>query len=154
MNGTLIKYKDCDYTLMVGNHMYAFTNVPKGLDYRANKLSIKNCQSIENGYDLDEMIESSKNDLVHANNSESLYYSRGVYYGFQKALELLGDKKFSRQDVIHALTYGVGESKKNRTHSQILEEYRNVHLQQQNEWDVSFNPDEKDSEGCLILKIL
>jgi hypothetical protein len=108
MKGKLIKYKDCDYTLMVGNYMYAFTNVPKGLDYRANKLSIKNCQSIENGYDLDELAEEyakSKHQAPHVWLSYIDHYTQG----FQKALELLGDKKFSEDDMISAYFEGTND---------------------------------------------
>ena len=54
----------------------------------------------------------------------------------RKAIEILGDKNFSRQDVIHALTYGVRESKMGKTHSQILEEYKSIQLLEQKEFDV------------------
>jgi hypothetical protein len=96
--------------------------------------------------------------------------------GFNKAMELNKDKVFTRQDIIHALTYGVREAKIGRTHSQILEEYRTNHLQQPTEIDVeivteSMNIDEireqrkgflnanlnkpkLDNKGRLILKII
>lgn len=129
------------------------------------KLSHKNCQTIENGYDLDELIESSKNDLVHANNSESLYYSRGVYYGFQKALEILGDKKFSKYDMLDFAEFFMNLTDKNKPF-QKLKDWESL---QQTEWDVEivtkpytevsegFNLEQKrefklDKDGCLILK--
>ena len=119
------------------------------------KLSLKNCEAISNGYDLDELAHSGlKKETAGFFFYQSTGFIKGFHEGFQKALEILGDKKFNRQDVVHALTYGVREAKNGRNHSQILEEYRDVNLTQQTEWDVTFNPDEKDSDNCLILKRL
>ena len=68
------------------------------------KLSLKNCQAIENGYDLDEL--SWKFFPYH-----EWEYSNGSFgdineenretfkIGFQKALEILGDKKFSEDEL-------------------------------------------------------
>lgn len=52
------------------------------------RLSIKNCQAIERGYDLDELakegVKFHEQDEIHRPNSECLYKK-----GFQKALELM-----------------------------------------------------------------
>ena len=59
-----------------------------------NKLSLKNCEAVENGYDLDELAENTfsitpSNELHHQIRNQSFKI------GFQKAVEILGDKKFS-----------------------------------------------------------
>ena len=74
------------------------------------KLSIKNCQAIERGYDLDELIDK---------------YCRGnskieddfIKKGFQKALEILGDKKFSEEDMKSIFEYGW-----NQRHYDVMDE--------------------------------
>ena len=63
------------------------------------KLSIKNCEAIERGYDVFELAyDSSKEFLIESTHSPSFTF--GYELGFQKALEILGDKKFSEEDVI------------------------------------------------------
>jgi len=129
------------------------------------KLSIKNCKAIENGYDLDELCEKyATNPMSNfAKNGDEYVAKHSFGRGFLKAMELMEGKKYNRQDVIHALTYGVSESKKKRTHSQILEEYRGTHLIEQTEWEVEIDMTEDwydgfksipklDKNGCLILK--
>ena len=64
-------------------------------------LSLKNCQAIERGYDLDELATEfaekrlgrkiSKWEHVDAHSAEYSCF----YHGFQKALEIFGDRKFS-----------------------------------------------------------
>ena len=74
-------------TLLIGS-----TDSEKKIDVYgkdAHKLlSLKNCQAIENGYDLDELAEEGvkfhEQDEIHRPNSENLYKK-----GFQKALELM-----------------------------------------------------------------
>jgi hypothetical protein len=61
------------------------------------KLSTKNCQAIENGYDLDELaILCTKEEATIVGNQKM---AQGFIKGFQKALEILGDKKFSIEDI-------------------------------------------------------
>lgn len=66
------------------------------------KLSLKNCQAIERGYDLDELaIECMKNTINQETGGDNhkLSLMLGFQKGFQKALELMGDKKFSEEDL-------------------------------------------------------
>ena len=62
------------------------------------KLSLKNCQAIENGYDLDELAReiTDKEHLLATQYSKG--FEKGIIVGFQKALELMGDKKFSEEE--------------------------------------------------------
>ena len=163
MKGTLIKSNGV-FDLLVDNTIYA--QLPGGaLSSLTHKLSIKNCEAVENGYDLDELSIANANEIKERwHLGEEWSTARiGFIKGFQKAMELMEGKKYNRQDVIHALTYGVSESKKKRTHSQILEEYRGTHLIEQTEWEVEIDMTEDwydgfksipklDKNGCLILK--
>ena len=115
-----------------------------------NKLSLKNCEAVENGYDLDELAENTfsitpSNELHHQIRNQSFKI------GFQKAVEILGDKKFS-EFLDKEKELGISDIK---TIERIQWYYKTYFdKSQQTEWDVFFNPDEKDSEGCLILKRL
>jgi len=75
-------------------------NTPNVLNNNTfSKLSIKNCQAIERGYDLDELANKlvySKYPFHPSNDSE--YWLDMYKEGFQKALELMGDKKFTLED--------------------------------------------------------
>jgi hypothetical protein len=107
MRGLLIKRGPDNYRLYVGEVAYATTG-----ESPLKKLSLKNCQSIERGYDLDELAKevyrdfplTSKDDLsrwgqdVHAPKKQKAYKK-----GFMKALELVSDKRFSRGDVAYIL---------------------------------------------------
>ena len=141
------------------------------------KLSLKNCQAIENGYDLDE--------LVKERFGETFWHDGDKYFkeGFQKAIEILGDKKFSEEDILKAIAFGWDYE--GRPKEEMLEiyninlEYNNSYFEdtkkyiqslQQTEWDViveieccgnysscnlncEHGPKPKlDADGCLILK--
>jgi len=121
-----------------------------------SKLSLKNCEAIELGCDLDYLARC---------------YVKSPYgrewddfkAGFQKALQILGDKKFSEDDVNLAFVLG-----KNKDESRI-NKLINSRLQQ-TEWDVEIEMEDifhlknrrggltnmgkpkLDADGCLILK--
>lgn len=61
------------------------------------KLSLKNCQAIERGYDLDELLNDyiMRRPFMRIDKKHQKMYKEG----FQKALEILGDKKLSREKV-------------------------------------------------------
>ena len=145
MEGKLIKVEN-GYVLMVNNIMYATDN---------DKLSLKNCQAIANGYDLDELacneigIDISvinhidnkviENDSVSTPIHEAGALGAGLYHrvkgfeiGFQKALEILGDKKYSEEDVKFMFQLGFNLD------NAISRNKYDAHIQslQQTEWDV------------------
>lgn len=103
------------------------------------KLSLKNCQAIERGYDLDELFN---------NIDESIDYHEFDFtsfrLGFQKALELTGDKKFSEEDVSKVVTHVLNElvlvNKFNKQYlfpeSIYQETTTKCKSLQQTEWDV------------------
>ena len=132
-----------------------------------NKLSIKNCQAIERGYDLDELANKEYLDGYDTTNLCRLAFKDG----FQKALEILSDKKFSSGQLLNAMDlvwqWVNGEDYGCKT----LTEVQDKHIQslQQNEWDVEVEKEnvmhdyngnislgakfKLDADGCLILKL-
>jgi hypothetical protein len=123
------------------------------------KLSLKNCQTIENGYDLDELAkeEAKKRHDWNMHRDTDIYNelvrddAALIKIGFQKAVELLGDKKFSEEDMRKAINWSWRKTDREE-HILITDEKDFIQSLQQTEWDVFFNPDEKDSDGCLILQ--
>ena len=106
MNGKLIKRSETDYRLYVNEIPFATTdNSP----YK--KLSLKNCQAIENGYDLDELAKADADLRYNQLGEEDLWLTRvtGIEYGFNLALEILGNKKFSEDDVLKVVTHVLNE---------------------------------------------
>ena len=112
-------------------------------------LSPKNCESIANGYDLDGLADEHCNKLYHEGNINWDRYRIHFKLGFQKALEILGDKKFSEEDVIKAIAFGWDYE--GRPKEEMIEihnvnlEYNNSYFEdtqkyiqslQQTEWDV------------------
>ena len=139
-----------------------------------NKLSIKNCQAIECGYDLDEL---AKEEAIKISETEVRDEKLKRIYkrGFQKALELNNTKLYTLEDMMNcwnkALTF--------QDHKELF----GYHIQslKQTEWDVEvvtqkylegyemighqkgvygsgnripiYNSKPKlDADGCLILK--
>ena len=105
-------------------------------------LSLKNCQSIENGYDLDEMadeyiIVKPKYREYEHNLSVSAYKA-----GFNKAIEILGDKKFSESNlrIGYNLLLNLEKEKDELSEVFIDRQYRYIDSiiksLQQTEWDV------------------
>lgn len=136
------------------------------------KISLKNCQVIENGYDLDELANQF---YMTDNNHKASIHSFKT--GFQKAMEILVDKKFSLEDMIkcsveHARFCSTLKNNIPNLSAWINNEGKNyIQSLQQNEWDVEiiteFVEEEKtglpelswgrlapklDADGCLILK--
>ena len=155
MKGKLYKEND-GYSLFVDGKIFGDT---KGhyLSSITNTLSLKNCQSIEHGYDLDKLI--SESDTSHlarwTSDSHELMFDEGFKIGFQKALELMGDKIFTLDDMYTVFIMGREgmEDKMNRYVTRIHEPI---------EWDVEIemhivpegweNQPRLDAEGYLILK--
>jgi hypothetical protein len=167
MKGKLIKGKHSGEYLLNMERVGYITTYESTLPY---KLSLKNCQAIERGYDLDELAEEEVK-LHHTLSPKA--FKRGIQIGFQKALELMGDKKFTLEDMMNCWNKAL----KFQEHKETLGEH--IQSLQQNEWDVEiemglvpnmdykpsigggsdshynpmFIPQPKlDADGCLILK--
>ena len=170
MKGKLIK-TEVNYLLEgEGGVVIASTSLKKeGLE-----LSLKKCRAIELGYDLDELAYSSFPNGTYETSEIDL--GLDMYkLGFQKSLELMGDKIFTLDDMYTVFIMGREgmEDKMNRYVTRIHEPI---------EWDVEIemgyvgecngNNDngcfqdssghncgcfkrkpKLDADGCLILKI-
>ena len=162
MKATLIKEKEGVYSLLDGNRFISTTECKEGTP---NKLSIKNCEAIERGYDLDELADEHCNKLYHEGNINWDRYRVHFKLGFQKALEILSDKKFSKEDMINFAEYCKGDLMKTKD---LFNEYQSL---QQTEFDVELvmgccgnysapckynceygQKPKLDAEGNLILK--
>lgn len=174
MEGKLIKVEN-GYVLMVDNTMYATDN---------DTLSLKNCEAIENGYDLDELISYELQKLPYQkhvddgqyNDGQLSGFELGAEWGFQKAIELLGDKKFSEEDMSKAWSEGYHRKVDELNGNGLRYFDKFIQSLQQTEWDViiemecpvckewgyisecrnncnqKFLQPKLDADGCLILK--
>ena len=129
------------------------------LDGCVNKLSLKNCQAIDNGYDLDELaIEYFKQ--IHMGFGIIEAYK----VGFQKSIELNKNKLFTLEDMMNcwnkALTF--------QDHKELFGHH--IQSLKQTEWEVEIEMDtindgldemaqpqyakipKLDVDGCIILK--
>ena len=173
MKGRLIK-TDVNYILEDDKGVVIASTSLKRVE--GLSLSLKNCQAIERGYDLDELAReiTDKEHLLATQYSKG--FEKGIIVGFQKALELMGDKKFSEEDIKKVVEisrqgllqethngYGVSTGSvfvlDNLSTNDIIQSL------QQTEWDVEvvmekvdlsfgcYKIQQKfDSDGCLILK--
>jgi len=100
MNGELVKRQD-RWDLYAEDGSKIGSSAPNPM----NKLSIKNCQAIENGYDLDELaVLSTKDETTIVGNQKM---AQGFIKGFNKAMELNKDKLFTVEDVRKAMSIGL-----------------------------------------------
>ena len=146
---------------------YAIVNEELAKDYEWYKLSLKNCESIERGYDLDELAY----DYSWNHQSDPKWGGTIDIFkaGFQKALEVNADKRFTLKEMVECWNRAL----EFQTHKETLGEY--IKSLKQTEWDVEIieecldkNCDgvnrkgecittgkpKLDEEGCLILKKL
>ena len=121
------------------------------------KLSLKNCQAIERGYDLDELAEKACPDIISSAHS-------AFKAGFQKALELNSTKLFTLEDMMNCWNKAL----KFQDHKETLGEH--IQSLQQTEWNCIIEMEleidtsklvgaiygqkpKLDADGCLILKL-
>lgn len=158
------------------NHCTVIAEQEPDVNDLTSKLSIKNCQAIERGWDLDELI--SESDTSHlalfTSDSHELMYDEGFKAGFKKALEILGDKKFSEEDMNNTMNWIMNEYFEFYEQPTTARREHYIQSLQQTEWEVEiemersqfivdkslrndikngFNYTTKlDKKGCLILK--
>ena len=143
------------------------------------RLSKKNCEAIKNGYDLDEIRKLADEDFEcelgdgpttneSINSMIKKSNANGAEWGFKKAVGILGDKKFSEDDLREAIS----QTRKGMLYNK---QYEDEHIQslQQTEWDVEIEMEQYvkyvpksletiyptggvrpklDEDGCLILR--
>ena len=150
MKGKLIKRGEGDYKLFVNDAPFGQS---KQSPY--SKLSLKNCQAIENGYDLDELVEENfqglRDCIVDKDVAE--FYIRLVK---TTVTELLGGKKFSEDDVKKAYTIGWNSCNNFMEYDEnheLIELPDCIQSLQQTEWDVEIEmicPHPEDTYVCGI----
>lgn len=165
MKAKLVKRSNDRFDLYSIEDKNQINTIASSFDNPIGKLSLKNCQAIECGYDLDELAHHNSLSYTWLEFNErdktliSKYGIEAFKAGFQKALELLGDKKFSEDDMKAA--YGKGFSKQGIKSFNLL-----IQSLQQTEWDVEIEMEnyeplydmgstprpKLDADGCLILK--
>jgi hypothetical protein len=135
------------------------------------KLSIKNCEAIENGYDLDELAkERTKKQLIRLLGGEDReevlddIKKRKFYFieGAKAILEILGDKKFSEKQLKHNMLQLFYLEKNEDEAEAVFKERQLAFIEnsiqslQQTEWDVIVETVGlsylRDKDDCLILK--
>ena len=159
METKLIKVLE-HYHLYAGDKAIATTIV--GNPMLLPNLSLKNCEEVERGYDLDTEVENIVKTIVPDDRGKDIWYGTSMAVGkqcFKKALEILGNKKFSDEDMKKAIYIAWEGGDLASTH--IIESL------QQTEFDVEivmgdpigigdkYTPDTKpklDEDGCLILR--
>jgi hypothetical protein len=144
--GILIKRGETDFRLYVNEIPFATTdNSP----YK--KLSLRNCISIENGYDLEELAEQASKGIIE----NHIWALSMVYFkaGFERALGILKDKKFSEADMHDAVMLGTCFENPGIEGISNYNEAKDLAIKRatKTEWEVKFNPKQKDEEGCLKL---
>jgi hypothetical protein len=145
MKGKLYKEND-SYTLFVDGKIFGDTR-GHHLSSITNTLSVKNCREIERGYDLDELV---KREYLDGYDTTELCRT-AFKDGFQKALEILGDKKFSEEDIEKAIEFGhkTYHSWKDRNEEKFIQSL------QQTEWEVDIEMEYvgecngNNDEGCF-----
>ena len=166
MKGKLVKRSNGRFDLYKIEDVDQLNTIGSSFDNSKEKLSLKNCQAIELGYDLDEEVSNIVKTIVPDDRGTDIWYGTSMAVGklcFQKALEILGDKKFSEKDMIDILKEYINDPF-------IVYHYVENKLRpiQQTEWDVEIlclhtgNPEHTtntglpklDEDGCLILKRL
>ncbi len=122
-------------------------------------LSLKNCQAIENGYDLDELFDEVDESIDYQEFDFSSFK-----LGFKKAIELLGDKKFSEKDMSKAWSEGYHRKVDELNGNGLRYFDKFIQSLQQTEWNVEVEMDicgdkvyavpepALDENGCLILR--
>ena len=176
MKGKLIKRSNSRFDLYTIEDVNQVNTIASSFDNPKGKLSVKNCESIVNDFDLyGEAVDYAARQghpSPEGFSDEQVGLLHGYIDGYEQAIKNFSDKKFSEQDINYALhqlhKVSKGERNGNLTFIHFLNE-----SQQQTEWDVEIIMEEKcpydytsrcsqgrcdckrpmlDKDGCLILK--
>jgi len=153
------------YTLMKDGKMIASDDIDFQKDYELQKLSIENCNIIFGIFDVEKLAEDfAKNHSIYPSAKDDTEY--GFKNGFNKALELNKDKKFSLEQVIEAMSlYKRNEFAMSKVLVMVLEEPQDIEVEIEMAEVESYKDKmgnlrtEKtfprvDKNGCLIIKKL
>ena len=159
MKAKLSKSKDGGYILLhdpsgwgIGSTDHEYVANHRG-EQIVSKLSKQNCEEefakAMGVVDVEKLAE----ECAETAHTMDELYENGLFYGFvagfNKAMELNKDKVFTLGQLKTAMDMARVMIDGKYAHSG---EYIYNFIQQPTEIEVTFNPEEKDSEGCLILK--
>ena len=158
MKARLIKIDTDNFVLQTIEGIISGTLEPTKFE---QKLSLKNCQAVENGYDLDEFAEQefpydfdcplfeTLGITEKSNKSILIGMLQGTLQkGFKKALEILGDKKFSEEDMIKCFNASMDDG-------WVRADFY-IQSLQQTEWEVEIEDHHigecngNDNNGCFL----
>jgi hydroxymethylpyrimidine pyrophosphatase-like HAD family hydrolase len=170
MKGKLYKSLNSDtYLLTVDGKLFADTEGGP-LMAITNKLSVKNCIDIKNGYDLMKLAEENSHKYYDVKTTDWHCNYNGFFSGFQKAMELNKDKVFTEEDMRKAYFDGYNDKEENRyfNPSKSLQQPIEIDVEIKMEpcfydqslggFSTSYTEDKPkeqpklDKDGCLILK--
>lgn len=83
--------------------------ISKNKNVELSRLCYKNCETIEKGYDLDELTIECVNNTINKElegDVHRLSIALGFKKGFEKALEIIGNKRFDSKDMFFAFIEG------------------------------------------------
>ena len=134
MEAKLIKTYTGNFVLQTNEGIISGTLEPTKFKY---KLSLKNCQAVENGYDLEYLVKH----YVYCKYWGTSRIEQAYADGFNQALEILGDKKFSEDDVKKRVELVKEQFRKDvdayGKPKKIMSTLDTIHQSlQQTEWDV------------------
>ena len=151
-----LQFEDGEYYLVDSNSNDTVATTDKVLlkeyDGYMKKLSLKNCESIANGYDLDELAREACNitdplRLDSQKYKQDPYFKIGFNKGFQKALEILSDKKYTEIELYRAFLIN---SAGNDTTLRNFFEQTVLPMFQQTEWDVEIKTEKVIDETKIV----
>lgn len=169
MNNYILSKRDGDYYLFKDDSWALGSSSDRQRSPSGYKLSVDNCNAISNGYDLDELAIKTHGKDYEMFQGQINWFNKG----FQKAIELLGDKefKFTKKELVNLLIDFVGfPHPYSEPRGSISERF--VQTIRQNEWNVEIEMTENcpfdytsrctkgrcdcskpklDSNGCIIL---
>ena len=139
-------YNSLDKVIRFGNNLnhpyhYKITHSTKPLE-GVGKLSLKNCQAIERGYDLDELAKNwvfELNGHKWSNNDDTAGDNYGSFMaGAKTILAIFMDKKFSNGQMLNAMDLVWEWMNGEEYGCETLTEVQDKHIQslKQTEWDV------------------
>lgn len=132
----------------------------KGKGIELMKLSHKNCEYVERGYDLGELISDEIDKLPYEkhlddgqyNDGQRVGFELGAYWGFLKSIELNGNKKYTIKEVVELTKILLSNpfEKCGKTYEELVDSY--TKSLEKSEWDVQIVGELDD--GCVVLKKL
>jgi hypothetical protein len=148
MKAKLVKRSNGRFDLYEIKDVDQLNTIASSFDNPKGKLSLKNCQAIELGYSINKLAENhwDENNKHYKDGINPYAHKIGYIAGFQKALELLSDKKFSEENLAKAYAIGYGDFEHVKNSWPKL-----IQSLQQDEWDVeiyTLNDCQGDFEKC------